>query len=200
MINKLPYHASMVCLKFRNMKRSIIIIILATFIPLAGCARNSSSATENSNYGTAGIKKPGDAASIIRDFDSAEGFNVLSIKGFGTGIIKHMIIAAMDRNDPEQKAFADLVSGIKRLTVVEYSDCDDSTKERFLRKMDRVLNDDNLLMDVKDSGESLKIYGTVSEDGGKIQDFFVHAPNEGAFILLSGTLSMDSISGLMEQQ
>lgn len=199
MINKPTHHTSFGCLKLQNMRNSIIIIILATFIPLVGCARNSSAATGSGSFGMAEIKKPGDAVSIIRDFDNAEGFNVLSIKGFGTGVIKHMIIAAMDRNDPEQRAFADLVSGIKRLTVVEYSDCDDSTRERFLRKMDRVLNDDNLLMDVKDSGESLKIYGTVSEDGNQIKDFFVHAPDEGAFILLSGTLSLDSVSGLMEK-
>lgn len=199
MINKLPHHPSSGCLKFRNMKKSIIIILLSALIPFAACARSSAVATESSSYGTASIKKQGSAEAIIRDFDSAEGFNILSIKGFGTGLIKHMITAAMDRNDPEQRAFADMISGIKKLTVVEYSDCDDSTKERFLKKMDRVLNEDNLLFDVKDDGESLKMYGTVSEDGGTIQDFFIHAPEDGAFILFSGTLALDSISGLMEQ-
>ena len=135
MINKLPHHPSSGCLKFRNMKKSIIIILLSALIPFAACARSSAVATESSSYGTASIKKQGSAEAIIRDFSSTDGFNILSIKGFGTGIIKKMIISAMDRNDPEQRAFADMISGIKKLTVVEYSDCDDSTKERFLKKI-----------------------------------------------------------------
>ncbi len=199
MINKHPYHPSSGCLKIKNMRKSIIIILISALIPFAACARSSSATTESGRYETAGIKKQGAVEGIIRDFNSAEGFNILNIKGFGTSLIKHMITAAMDKDDPEQKAIADMVSGIKRLTVVEYSDCDDNTKDRFLRKMARVLNEDNLLFDIKDDGESLKIYGNVSEDGGTLQDFFIHAPEDGAFILFSGTLALDSISGLMEQ-
>ena len=198
MINKLPYHPSSGCLKIKNMRKSIIIILISALVPFAACAR-SSATTESGRYETPRIRKQGAVEEIIRDFNSVEGFNILNIKGFGTGLIKHMITAAMDRNDPEQKAVADMVSGIKRLTVVEYSDCDDVTKERFLKKMGRVLNEDNLLFDMKDDGESLKMYGTVSEDGSTLQDFFVHAPEDGAFILFSGTLALDSISGLMEQ-
>lgn len=181
-----------------KMKKTIITLLLSALIPLVCCACAGTGAAEGSNRESTADRKPGEVSSIISDFSYAEGFNVLNIKGFGTGVIKHMIIAALDDDDPEQRAFADLVSGIKRFMIVEYSDCDDSIRERFLRKMDRVLNDDSLLMDVKDSGETLKIYGTVSEDGGRLKDFIIHAPEEGAFILLSGTLSVDSISKIMD--
>lgn len=52
-------------------------------------------------------------------------------------------------------------------------------------------------MEAKDSGETVRIYGTSSADGALLEDIALLA--EDAFIFLRGTIRTDQVEALMKQ-
>ena len=61
--------------------------------------------------------------------------------------------------------------------------------------------DEDVLMDIKDSGQqSMRLYGVVSDDGKTLKDFVIHSPESSALICLFGTISFDGISKFIEER
>lgn len=167
------------------MKRIILILAIMT-LPLLADAANQKKTSQNASQ----------LVSVINQYTLNEGFHVVRLGSLATGMVKSVIRKAADKSDPDERAMLDLISGIKRVAIVEYEDCSTDIKNRFSSKVERLLSDENLLMSAKDSGETVKIYGFVSEDGGKMTDFILHAPSSGALICLFGSISIDTLSAL----
>ena len=90
-----------------------------------------------------------------------------------------------------------MFKGIKRLTIVDFSEAPDHARESFLRKANRILDDGEMLLEAKDSGETLRIYGNSSKDGNILQDIVILAND--ALLIVRGTLRADQIGALMNQ-
>lgn len=133
---------------------------------------------------------------LMSDFSDYEGFETVQVGGIGTRLIKKFLSSAIDRNDPEERAVLDLIKGVNRIAIFEYSGCDGAVKDKLNKKLGRLLPDDNLLIDVKSDGTSAHIYGLVS-DSGDLEDLILHAPEENAVICLFGSISMEAISQLI---
>ena len=116
-------------------------------------------------------------------------------------VMKKVIANSVDRNDPEELALLEAIKGVKRFTVIEYGDCDENTRNRLVRRLGRALNDEDLLMDIKDGGQqSMRLYGVVSDDGKTLKDFVLHSPEGSALICLFGTISLDGVSKFIEER
>lgn len=176
--------------------------MVTVMIPFMGCAGESgmSSKSAPAPAEASASRKAGSTAqviSLVSEFSMCDGFNIVQVGKLGTGLIKKLVKASADPNDPDEKALLDMINGIKKVSVIEYSECDEATRAKFIKKLEKIIPEENLLMDVKDNGEKVRIFGMVSEDGGSLQDFILHAPDEGALICLFGSISMDALSKLI---
>ena len=168
------------------MKNLFIIIVLALTLPLAG------------NANAQGKTVPGSQISLlISEYKAYEGFEAVKVGRLATGIIKSMINSgAADSSDPEIKELRKLVKGIKKLAVVDYSDCDLQVRQGFSQKMGRLLNGADMLMEVKDGSDVMRMYGVVDDKGGKIRNFVLFSPEDCTLICLFGTISLDSMMSM----
>ncbi len=175
------------CMFFENqhMKKLFIVLLTISFFSLTAASAGSKVSSSR-------------VASLVSEFTQADGVNIVQVGRLGTGVLKKLIADSVDRNDPEELAMLEIIRGIKKFTVIDYGSCEDSVKERFDRKLAKALPKDDILMDVKDNGESMRIYGIVSENGDSLKDFVMHAPGSSTLICLFGTISLDGVSKFIE--
>jgi hypothetical protein len=115
----------------------------------------------------------------------------------GPALLLLKTVARAEADDPEDRAAMDLFNGLKRLTVVDFSEAAPEKREKFLRKALRILEKEEILMEVKDAGEKLSIYGTSSRDGSRYQDIILLA--DDALISIKGSIRADQVGELMKQ-
>ena len=168
------------------MKNILIIIVLALTLPMAG------------NANAQGKSVPGTQISLlINEYKGYDGFEAVKVGRLATGFIKSMINSgAMESGDPEIQEIRRLVKGIKKLTVVDYSSCDLQVRQGFSQKMNRLLGGADMLMEVKDGSDVMRMYGVVDDKGGKVKNFVLFSPEDCTLICLFGTISMDSIMNM----
>lgn len=135
---------------------------------------------------------------LINQYSSYPGFEIVKVGSLGTSLLKKLIISSIDKSDKEERQLLDIIKGVKKLAIVDYSDSDAGTRQKFVSKVEKILGKDNLIMSVKDDGETMNIYGVVSEDGSKLSNFILHTPSSDALICLFGTIPIDSIVTLID--
>ncbi|MBQ9192578.1 MAG: DUF4252 domain-containing protein [Bacteroidales bacterium] len=137
----------------------------------------------------------GKLRSLVSSYKGTEGFDVVDLGGPAMLLLKAAARAKAD--DPEDCAAMDLFKSLKRLTVVDFSEAAPEKREKFLRKALRILEGEEILMEVKDAGEKLSIYGTSSKDGSRYQDIILLA--DDALISIKGSIRADQVGALMKQ-
>ena len=80
--------------------------------------------------------------------------------------------------------------------MVDYSSCDLQVRQGFSQKMSRLLGGADMLMEVKDGSEVMRMYGVVDDKGGKVKNFVLFSPEDCTLICLFGTISLDSIMNM----
>jgi hypothetical protein len=169
------------------MKRLFIVLLTAAILPILSVQASTKDSGKR-------------VQSVLAEFTQADGANVVQIGGLGTTLLKRVIAKSVDLTNPEEAALMDLIRGIRKFTVIEYGDCSEQVRQKLVRKLERTIPTDQVLMDFKDeSGESMRVYGIVSEDGRTLKDFVLHAPGSSALICLFGSLSVDGLTRLMEE-
>ena len=126
---------------------------------------------------------------------SENNLDVVSIGSLGISFIKLGAKKSIEDAEDLRTARA-LFKGIKKLMIVSYDECSPELRERFNRKVARTLNGCELLIEAKDEGEKVSIYGTSSRDGSKISDIVMFAPNDGALICFFGTIDANKLGEL----
>lgn len=138
---------------------------------------------------------------LITDYRNCEGFDVINIGGLGTlgikALIKHRIETEYGKNG---QSIYNIIRDIKKFAVVDYDNCENAVKSEFDRKVNRMLTDDNLIMEVKGFGEVMKIYGVADENNNRLRNFVMYAPSEGALICMFGSIPLSSINSLIQLQ
>ena len=163
------------------MKRTAMLLLLV-MMPLIGMA-GGQQRTRNTEL-----------ESLVNQISRTPGVEVVKLGSLGTGLLRKAIKAGMnDVTDPQEKEMLNALMGIKKIAVIDYSSCNESLSSKFNRKIEKVLDADNLLVDVKDDGDSMKIYGFVTEDGSTVKDFVLHSSSDNSLICLFGTISLDKL-------
>jgi len=186
------------------MKR-ILIVIVAVVTVLAPAQAAGRKKTVNSGKITALVNElQSEAESAAgageRDVVRLPGIKVVSdnyldivsIGGVGLSMAKW---AAKHDDDVDVAALA-AIDGVKRLMVVSYEDCPAAMKDRFDRKIQKALNGCELLMEAKDDGTDMYIYGDMSDDGSRIGDIVMYTPSESALICIFGSISADALGAV----
>jgi hypothetical protein len=140
--------------------------------------------------------KPTKVRNLVNQYRNHEGFEVVSIGRLGTSLLKGVIMVSSDMDEDDRamlKAFTD----IKSLTIVDFEDAHPEVKERFTRKLDRLFDGMELILEANDDGEHVRIYGT--DDGNRIKDCILYDCS-GALIITEGGIDIDKVAKLMELQ
>ena len=160
------------------MKKILIVICMALSLTTAWAGNQS-----------------GSLRTLVSSYKGTEGFEIVDMGSLALGLLR--AAAKTQAETPEDRAALDLFNGIKRLTVVDFSDAAPDRKESFLRKARRILQSSELLMEAKDGGEKVLIYGTSADDGERIEDIVILA--DEALISVRGSIRTDQIEALMKQ-
>ena len=133
--------------------------------------------------------------SLVSSYKGTEGFDIVDLGGVGLGLLK--VAARTAAETPEDREALKLFDGLKRLTVVDFSDAAPEARDKFLRKAKRILSAGDMLMEAKDGGETVRIYGTASDDGTLLKDIALLAGD--ALIFIRGSIRTEQIDALMKQ-
>lgn len=188
---------------FDSMKKLITILLIVVLSGGTGLTACSSSAGKKDAETAAAIKmetehrnvNSGAVTGLIKEYNLTEGFDVVSVGGLGLGLIRMIANASMDE---EERAALEIMDGLRRIVVLDYEEADSSQRESFTRRMIDILDGAEKIMEVKDEGDVLNIYGTCADDGDSIDDLIIFSPGDYSLICLFGSISSQKVADLIE--
>lgn len=121
--------------------------------------------------------------SICRTYKNVE---IVKVGSVGMSLLK--FAARISAEDAEDREALRAMNGIKSISVMDYSECRAGDREAISARIEHLLAGKTPIMEVKDDGEAMFIYGVVSEDGGKIEDFVLYTPSDCALIGVFGSI------------
>ena len=163
--------------------RKKLLLILVGLMSFAGIAFGATTLTKAR------------LTSLINECRGIEGTEVVRLGGFTTGAIKGIIRIA-GAGDPDTKEFFKIFGGIKSISIMEFEDCASVDRVYISERISRLLEDAEVLVDIKDDGEHICIYGVFDEEKNTVKDFVMYSREECALICLFGKISMDAVSEL----
>ena len=123
-------------------------------------------------------------------------FEVMNLGRFLLGAFRAAAFLDSDM-DEEDRAALDAFSGIKRLVIVDFEEASEADKTSFRRKVEKVLDKMELIMETKDSGETIRIYGI--EEDNNLKDVILYG-SDGTLLSVSGSIGLEHIGELMEMK
>jgi len=131
---------------------------------------------------------------IVKQYSHREGFEVMNLGRFLVGTLRAAALLDSDM-DEEDRAALNAFSRVNRLVVVDFEDASEADKTSFRRKVEKVLDKMELIMEAKDSGETIRIYGI--QDDNNLKDVILYS-SDGTLLSVSGSIDLEHIGELME--
>lgn len=170
------------------MKKLIAFVLLVAFA--AGLGLPVEAVTDRNRVGQSEI------AGLVVKYRQKDGFEVVSAGGFILGLLK--VVAKASAETQEDREFLEIMDNLDRVVVVEYEEASQSDKGSFRRDVSGILRDAEKVLEVKDDGDTINIYGTVNKKGDRIEDIVIFIPEDCTMICLFGSISTDRITELLE--
>lgn len=133
--------------------------------------------------------------SLANQYKHNEDFEVVKV---GPLLMKFINWTAEKEAGKDDVDALSMMNGIKKIVVIDYEDASEKIRNEFNNKVQRILAKSEVLMEAKDDGDLVKIYGDVAPDGEKVSDLVVFVPSDGALICMMGTVDMKNVQNLME--
>lgn len=126
--------------------------------------------------------------SVCRTYKDIE---IVKVGSVGMSLLK--FAARISAEDEEDRDALRAMNGIKSILVMDYSECRAGDRDAISARIDHMLAGKTPIMEVKDDGEAIFIYGVVSEDGGQIKDFVLYIPSDCALIGIFGSIDTTTL-------
>lgn len=136
--------------------------------------------------------------SVISQYKNKSGVEVVDLGWLGTSLLKSVAKMA-DGNDKETQQALMMMKGLKSISIMSYEDSEPSVKAKISSELEKALKDAELLMEVKDDGQKMRVYGSMDEKNGKVSDVALFAPDEGTFVFMIGSFNMNDIAKIMAE-
>lgn len=166
--------------------KKISIILLLLVLPLMLTAGNGG-----------GTMHKREIFSLVDQYRDVEGFEVINVGRVGTSLAK-LIAGFVSVGDEDVRELLRLAKNVNRLAVVDYEDCDGRVRQEFSGKVEKALSDSEMLLEIKDGSEVVRIFGAASEDGAEVKDFILFAPGDCTLVCLFGSIPMEAVASMME--
>ena len=137
----------------------------------------------------------GKLRTLVNEFRNEPGFEMVDMGPVALGLIR--AAARGEVKTEEDRKALQIFKDIKHLTVLDFSDAEASRKEKFLRKATRVLSGEEVLLEAKDDGETVRVYGMSNAAGDILEDIIILAGD--ALISVRGKIRADLIGELVNQ-
>ena len=165
------------------MKKYIVFITLA----LSLCSVSFARSTDQDSIRRINL--------LVSEYSVHPDFQVVRLGRLGLAVIK----AALRHDlDDDTIALLNAVRNIKQITIANYEDCTIDVRDSFTARLDKLLDKEMLLMEAKDSGETMQIYGEPSESGDELTDLILSVPGDGALICIRGTVRMKDVNRILD--
>ena len=139
--------------------------------------------------------RTGQLRTLVNEFRNEPGFEVVDMGPVALGLIRAAARGEV-KNEEDRKALQ-VFKDIKRLTVLDFSAADAARKEKFLRKARRILANEEMLLEAKDDGETVRVYGMSNAAGDILEDVIILAGD--ALISVHGKIRADLVGELINQ-
>ena len=136
-----------------------------------------------------------EVASVVSEVRHCDGVEVMRLGWLGTALVKGVAVH-VDDNDDDLREIRQALRGIKGVAIMSYEDASEEVRSKIERRLDRAMKGRELLLEAKDDGESVQIFGVMDDAHGTVRDFVMHVPGSGALICLFGSIPMDAVSKL----
>lgn len=162
---------------------SIVVVMLV--LPVVACAQVSKSRVVN----------------LVQAYRGCPGFEVVNVGPLGLSLMKALARVSGETEEDEDLALVlQAADGLRGVAIVDYSEASDKDKRKFSEKAAKLFMESEKLVEIKDEGERVLMYGTSDESGKVISDFVLFAPDECALICLFGDIPVETVMKLAEQQ
>ncbi len=169
------------------MKRTILFLIAAAIS--AGICLNTFAQTTRA--------KSEEIIAMLHSYGDKDGFEMVTIGKFGINIAKIFAKRSAETKEEKQEIL-EFMDGLQQMVVLDFEDAASGMKAEFKAKISDFLKMSEKIVEIKDHGESMNIYGSSSNDGEAIDDLIIYAPDDCALICLFGTISARTIAEMME--
>ena len=165
------------------MKKTIFTILCLWFTAFISIAGNRDTDT-------------GNIINTINDYKHVSGVQVISIGKLGLGLAK--VVANMAAESEEEKAALAILNGINKVVVVDYEDVIEAKRHELNSKLSKLFNNAELIMEVKDEGDTVYIYGTSVNGEESIDDLMIFIPEDYRLVCVLGSISAERIANLIK--
>lgn len=135
-------------------------------------------------------------ATVIAECRSMQGAEVLHLGRLATAGLKGALRLSAG-HDPDVREALRVMKGIRSVSIFYFDECSEADKTRIVQRLDQALDGNEMLLEARDGREKMQLYGLVDMETDHIRNFVLYAPEEGALICLFGTLSVETLSGLI---
>ena len=135
---------------------------------------------------------------LVTECRSYEGAEVINAGRLITGAVKGAIrLAAV--GDGQSWEITKLLKGVKSISILDFEDCSPGDRAAICGRIDRLLSGIEPLMEVRDDGYLLLIYGVVDDAASTVRDFIVYSPDDGTFICMFGSVNVEKAVHIINQ-
>ncbi len=166
------------------MKKLLALLLLVT-LPLAAFAGRPAKKINNARL-----------SALITECRQYDGAEVVNLGWFGTSLVKGAIRISADC-DPDTRAALRLLDGVKRFGVLEFGDCSQAARERISDRIGRLLEQSEVLVEIKEDDTHMRIYGLLDDVAGTVRDIVLYDAESSVLIYVNGTISMEAVGALM---
>lgn len=135
-------------------------------------------------------------ATLMTDYRHSDGVEVVRLGRLATGAVKGVVrIAAI--TDSDVREVRELIKGVKSLYVFDYGSCKPDLRDKISRRLNGIFRNTELLMEVNDSDDQMRLYGLYDERTETVRDFVLYTPSECTLVCLFGSVSMNTLARMM---
>ena len=164
--------------------KKIIFAILSLWLTACSCI------AENKHVNTNNV------INTISEYKHLSGVQVISVGKLILGLGK--FAAKLSTDSAEEKAALEILNGIDKVVVINYEDAAEAEQNELNTKFSDLFKNTETILEVKDDGATVNIYGTSINEGESIDDLMIFIPEEYTLICVLGSISADKVADLIK--
>lgn len=126
---------------------------------------------------------------LINEYRHHEGFDGISVGPLGVTLLRTVALSSSDL-DAEDREVLRSFNRITRITILDFENAEADIKALFVQKAKQILSRMELILETKDDGERLSIYGI--DKGDEIRDCILW-DSDGTVICVRGSVTLDKL-------
>lgn len=164
--------------------KKIILAVLGLWLTACSCI------AENKHVNTNNV------INTIGEYKDVSGVQVISVGKLILGLGK--FAAKLSVDSEEEKAALEILNGIDKVVVINYEDAAEAQKNELNARFSDLFNQTETILEVKEDGATVNIYGTSVNEGESIDDLMIFIPEEYTLICILGSISADKVGELIK--